>query len=200
MRTPCLSRRLQRLSPASAACRALSASSLAGRLVFTPAYRDTSEFDGPDLTAAQMTEGRLGRQGAGHRTGVRFSRPWVWSCQYAAPLKSALGTRKSAGRTRRGLVLAVAGVSPFALGFGVMAEKWFFWDEFGVRFNFIAVDYLVYTHEVIGNIRGKLPGWHPAQYAGRHHAGTGVAPARLAAGTAAPLASVATGSACGWPA
>ena len=27
-----------------------------------------------------------------------------------------------------------------------------FWDEFGVRFNFIAVDYLVYTNEVLGNI------------------------------------------------
>jgi len=28
-----------------------------------------------------------------------------------------------------------------------------FWEEFGTRFNFIAVDYLVYGHEVIGNIR-----------------------------------------------
>ncbi|MDB5201909.1 MAG: sulfatase [Ferruginibacter sp.] len=27
-----------------------------------------------------------------------------------------------------------------------------FWDEFNVRFNFIAVDYLIYTTEVIGNI------------------------------------------------
>jgi phosphoglycerol transferase MdoB-like AlkP superfamily enzyme len=27
-----------------------------------------------------------------------------------------------------------------------------FWDEFSVRYNFIAVDYLVYTNEVIGNI------------------------------------------------
>jgi arylsulfatase A-like enzyme len=71
-------------------------------------------------------------------------------------LESALGTRKSAGRTRRGLVLTIAGISLFALGFGVMAE-WFFWDEFGVRFNFIAVDYLVYTHEVIGNIRESFP-------------------------------------------
>lgn len=32
-------------------------------------------------------------------------------------------------------------------------SEWTFWDEFGVRFNFIAVDYLVYTTEVIGNIR-----------------------------------------------
>lgn len=32
-------------------------------------------------------------------------------------------------------------------------SEWLFWDEFGVRFNFIAVDYLVYTTEVIRNIR-----------------------------------------------
>lgn len=34
----------------------------------------------------------------------------------------------------------------------VSAGEYLFWQEFGVRFNFIAVDYLVYTHEVIGNI------------------------------------------------
>jgi len=36
-------------------------------------------------------------------------------------------------------------------------SEWFFWDEFSVRFNFIAVDYLVYTTEVIGNIRESYP-------------------------------------------
>ena len=71
-------------------------------------------------------------------------------------LESAFGTRKPAGRARRGGVLAVAVLGLFALGFGVLAE-WFFWDEFGVRFNFIAVDYLVYTREVIGNIRESFP-------------------------------------------
>ena len=71
-------------------------------------------------------------------------------------LESALGTRKQPGRLRHGLVLAVAALTLFALGFGVMAE-WFFWDEFGVRFNFIAVDYLVYTREVVGNIRESFP-------------------------------------------
>ena len=44
----------------------------------------------------------------------------------------------------------------FALLFGAVAE-WTFWDEFGVRFNFIAVDYLVYTTEVLGNIRESYP-------------------------------------------
>lgn len=32
-----------------------------------------------------------------------------------------------------------------------------FWDEFGVRFNFIAVDYLIYTYEVIENINQSYP-------------------------------------------
>jgi phosphoglycerol transferase MdoB-like AlkP superfamily enzyme len=36
-------------------------------------------------------------------------------------------------------------------------SEWFFWDEFGKRFNFIAVDYLVYTHEVINNILESYP-------------------------------------------
>ncbi len=40
----------------------------------------------------------------------------------------------------------------FLLFFGAVSEG-LFWDEFGVRFNFIAVDYLVYTTEVLGNIR-----------------------------------------------
>lgn len=37
------------------------------------------------------------------------------------------------------------------------ASEWFFWNEFSTRYNFIAVDYLVYTTEVIGNIRESYP-------------------------------------------
>jgi hypothetical protein len=37
------------------------------------------------------------------------------------------------------------------------ASEWIFWDEFGIRFNFIAVDYLVYTQEVIDNILESYP-------------------------------------------
>ena len=40
------------------------------------------------------------------------------------------------------------------------AASWVFWDEFQSAFNFIAVDYLVYTHEVIANINESYPmGW-----------------------------------------
>jgi phosphoglycerol transferase MdoB-like AlkP superfamily enzyme len=36
-------------------------------------------------------------------------------------------------------------------------SEYFFWEEFGVRYNFIAVDYLVYTTEVLGNIKESYP-------------------------------------------
>ena len=36
-------------------------------------------------------------------------------------------------------------------------SEYFFWNEFGVRYNFIAVDYLIYTNEVIGNIMESYP-------------------------------------------
>jgi phosphoglycerol transferase MdoB-like AlkP superfamily enzyme len=40
--------------------------------------------------------------------------------------------------------------------FNMVAEYTFF-DEFATRFNFIAVDYLIYTNEVISNIRESYP-------------------------------------------
>lgn len=42
------------------------------------------------------------------------------------------------------------------LVFSSFAE-WFFWSAYGTRFNFIAIDYLVYTHEVIYNILESYP-------------------------------------------
>ncbi len=56
---------------------------------------------------------------------------------------------------RAGLHVAAAGTLALLL-FGAVAE-FLFWDEFSVRFNFIAVDYLVYTAEVLANIRESYP-------------------------------------------
>ncbi|MDE1193565.1 MAG: LTA synthase family protein [Arachidicoccus sp.] len=36
-------------------------------------------------------------------------------------------------------------------------SEYYFWNEFGMRYNFIAVDYLIYTNEVIGNILESYP-------------------------------------------
>ncbi len=44
----------------------------------------------------------------------------------------------------------------FILVFTFFAEITF-WDEFKTRFNFIAVDYLIYTHEVVANIQESYP-------------------------------------------
>lgn len=44
----------------------------------------------------------------------------------------------------------------YGLLFTGVAE-WLFWDEFGVRFNFISVDYLIYRREVTGNIYESYP-------------------------------------------
>jgi len=44
----------------------------------------------------------------------------------------------------------------FIIVFSLFAE-WFFFEEFQTRFNFIAVDYLIYTDEVIKNIFESYP-------------------------------------------
>ncbi len=52
---------------------------------------------------------------------------------------------------RKVTLYATWGLYVFLFLFISMGEV-IFWQEFGVRYNFIAVDYLVYTNEVIGNI------------------------------------------------
>lgn len=39
----------------------------------------------------------------------------------------------------------------------VMLAEWLFFEEFGARFNFIAVDYLIYSREVVNNILESYP-------------------------------------------
>ena len=51
---------------------------------------------------------------------------------------------------------AVGFVLTYLMLFNVVAEYTFF-DEFATRFNFIAVDYLIYTNEVISNIMESYP-------------------------------------------
>ena len=59
-------------------------------------------------------------------------------------------------RWHQRLLLALVAFSLFVMLFTAVAE-WLFWDEFGVRFNFIAVDYLVYSEEVLNNILESYP-------------------------------------------
>ena len=64
--------------------------------------------------------------------------------------------RVARSRLHRALALVVFA----AMAFGALllaVSEWLFWDEFGGRFNFIAVDYLLYTHEVLHNIWESYP-------------------------------------------
>ncbi len=59
-------------------------------------------------------------------------------------------------RWHQGMLHALVGFSLFVMLYTAVSE-WLFWDEFSVRFNFIAVDYLVYSNEVIANILQSYP-------------------------------------------
>lgn len=74
----------------------------------------------------------------------------------AALLLAILPRAAFRGRLARPLGYVLLFLAGYGVFFGAIAE-WFFWDEFGARFNFIAVDYVVYTTEVIGNIRESYP-------------------------------------------
>lgn len=86
------------------------------------------------------------------RVSASDIRPLALVFLYLLPLPALAYNRRS-GRIGLG-VLYLATL--FGLLF-VAASELVFWNEFGVRFNFIAVDYLVYTTEVIGNIRESYP-------------------------------------------
>jgi phosphoglycerol transferase MdoB-like AlkP superfamily enzyme len=59
-------------------------------------------------------------------------------------------------KIHRYMLMFIAFSIVYAMIFNGVSE-YFFWEEFGKRFNFIAVDYLVYTHEVIKNIQESYP-------------------------------------------
>jgi len=61
-----------------------------------------------------------------------------------------------AGKLNKTIVILLVWLSTALILLGAVVE-YFFWDEFQSRFNFIAVDYLVYTQEVWGMIRDSYP-------------------------------------------
>jgi phosphoglycerol transferase MdoB-like AlkP superfamily enzyme len=59
-------------------------------------------------------------------------------------------------KIRKAIMYAMLAIFFVCLFFNA-ASEWFFWEEFSTRYNFIAVDYLIYTNEVIGNIKESYP-------------------------------------------
>ncbi|WP_243649348.1 LTA synthase family protein [Luteibacter rhizovicinus] len=80
----------------------------------------------------------------------------IWPLLILYLLLLPLGGIPFSSRVGQFLLLALFAISIFGLLF-VGTSELIFWDEFQTRFNFIAVDYLVYTSEVIGNIRESYP-------------------------------------------
>jgi phosphoglycerol transferase MdoB-like AlkP superfamily enzyme len=83
----------------------------------------------------------------------------VAACYALAPLALWLAlvpNRVARHPVHRALALAGFGVVVF-VSVVLAASEWLFWDEYGGRFNFIAVDYLLYTHEVLQNIWQSFP-------------------------------------------
>lgn len=77
------------------------------------------------------------------------------ACWWLPPFALIAAFWPGGARSQRALtaMLGVLSGLTFAVWAFVGASEFVFWNEFASRFNFIAVDYLIYTREVIGNIR-----------------------------------------------
>ncbi len=71
---------------------------------------------------------------------------WIW----------LMPARWYASRIGRAIIYLGFAVAGFGLLYLIAAE-YFFFDEFNARFNYTAVEYLIYPTEVIGNIRDSYP-------------------------------------------
>lgn len=94
------------------------------------------------------------------KTGYVFVTEFVvtmcyWLLPYALYLW-ILPRRKAGGTADRWITVSWFFLFALANLFEDVAEA-FFWNEFEASFNFIAVDYLIYTKEVIGNIYESYP-------------------------------------------
>lgn len=92
-----------------------------------------------------------------------FAVGWLYDLAFYAyalipvvPYVALLPQRWWHGAANRWWVRGCVFAALYVLGFVVVAE-FLFWDEFQARFNFIAVDYLVYRREVADNIRESYP-------------------------------------------
>ncbi|WP_309500121.1 sulfatase-like hydrolase/transferase [Sulfurovum sp.] len=91
--------------------------------------------------------------------GVGLFYDFVASVYYIIPLViylAVIPNRLFNTKIHKLIFLSFFFIATYLLIFNAVSE-WFFWEEFGKRFNFIAVDYLVYTHEVIHNILESYP-------------------------------------------
>lgn len=113
------------------------------------------------LTRLVLMVGHLPESGAGYLTV--FAVGLLYDVSFLAYALLPLGVlllllpaRVWRSRAWRWVLEAIFFASVYLMLYTAVAE-WLFWDEFGVRFNFIAVDYLVYSDEVLNNILESYP-------------------------------------------
>jgi phosphoglycerol transferase MdoB-like AlkP superfamily enzyme len=85
----------------------------------------------------------------------------ITACYFAIPItliKLFFSDSAKKNNIVRRIIFSYHFIIVQALCFLVVSE-FTFWIEFSTKFNFIAVDYLIYTHEVIGNIQESYPIW-----------------------------------------
>ena len=83
----------------------------------------------------------------------------ITACYFLAPLaliNLIFSKINTSSRITKSFIYTYNFLLVLGLCFLIVSE-FTFWLEFSTRFNFIAVDYLVYTHEIIGNIRESYP-------------------------------------------
>ena len=123
--------------------------------------------------AAFVSVSTLTRLALGLRPEVIVSGPGQWTAVFGVGLLfdllaalfvvtpmvlwlALVPNRVARSRAHEVLVLMAFAAAVFGAVLLALSE-WLFWDEFGGRFNFIAVDYLLYTHEVLHNIWESYP-------------------------------------------
>ncbi len=83
----------------------------------------------------------------------------LYFCIFFSLLLLCVPNRVYTGKIFKALTYFFFFVFIYGLYFVLVAE-FLFWEEFGTRFNFISVDYLIYRHEVVQNIQESYPvGW-----------------------------------------
>jgi phosphoglycerol transferase MdoB-like AlkP superfamily enzyme len=84
--------------------------------------------------------------------GFTLTSVWIGALAVIPPHWFSVGKGKA-------LLAFALGIFGYALLF-LAASEFVFWEEFQARLNFIAIDYLTYTHEVVQNIWQSYPmGW-----------------------------------------
>lgn len=119
-------------------------------LIFTLTRLGLALYSGVDQVPPSLWPGIFS-------TGLWFDLAVVaWFLAPVCVYEALLPNRWRASRVHGVLRIVWLWFSVALLLFGAVAEATF-WLEFSTRFNFIAVDYLLYTQEVIRNVRQSYP-------------------------------------------